>query len=223
MLRVWCPWVCISSNTIICGVTYSKYLCQSLSCHLRCFHSSFYSSFSFSWVKKSNLPPLQQDGSWFKEAISRIRNILLAWNLARVFVHFITSFNLPDSGLSLLNGFDFYFDLFWMAWDWKPAIVSWLAVFLSFRVSFISVLSAEKNENWPQIFHFCLFQNKWKLNTDFHFVKFQFLKQQNLEKYENWKSIGNFYFLFLKLKKKNWKLNTDYQFFNFQLRKNEWP
>ena len=49
--------------------------------------------------KKSNLPPLQQDGSWFKEAISRIRNILLAWNLAGVFVHFITSFNLPDSGL----------------------------------------------------------------------------------------------------------------------------
>ena len=26
------------------------------------------------------------------------------------------------SGLNLLNGFDFYFDLFWMAWPWKPAI-----------------------------------------------------------------------------------------------------
>ena len=63
------------------------------------FSSSFYSSFSFSWEKKCNLPLLQQDGSWFKEAISRIRNILLAWNLAGVFVHFITSFNLPDSGL----------------------------------------------------------------------------------------------------------------------------
>ena len=26
------------------------------------------------------------------------------------------------SGLYLLNGFDFYFVLFWMAWRWKPAI-----------------------------------------------------------------------------------------------------
>ena len=42
--------------------------------------------------------------------ISRIRNILLTWILAR------------DFGLYLLNEFDFYFDLFWMAWHWKPAI-----------------------------------------------------------------------------------------------------
>ena len=28
----------------------------------------------------------------------------------------------PDSRLNLLNGFDFYLDLFWMAWHWKPAI-----------------------------------------------------------------------------------------------------
>ena len=33
-----------------------------------------------------------------------------------------TSFHFPDSGLYLSNGFDFYFDLFWMAWIWKPAI-----------------------------------------------------------------------------------------------------
>ena len=31
-----------------------------------------------------------------------------------------TSFHFPDSGLYLSNGFDFYFDLFWMAWHWKP-------------------------------------------------------------------------------------------------------
>ena len=31
-----------------------------------------------------------------------------------------TSFHFPDSGLYLLNGFDYYFDLFWMAWHWKP-------------------------------------------------------------------------------------------------------
>ena len=33
-----------------------------------------------------------------------------------------TSFHVPDSGRKLLNGFDFYFDQFWMAWHWKPAI-----------------------------------------------------------------------------------------------------
>ena len=32
------------------------------------------------------------------------------------------SFHFPDSGLYLLNGFDFYFGLFWVAWHWKPAI-----------------------------------------------------------------------------------------------------
>ena len=33
-----------------------------------------------------------------------------------------TFFPFSDSGLYLLNGFDYYFDLFWMAWLWKPAI-----------------------------------------------------------------------------------------------------
>ena len=50
--------------------------------------------------------------------ISRIQNIVLAWILARVFVYlppFISK--IPD-----LTGFDFYFDLFWVTWHWKPAI-----------------------------------------------------------------------------------------------------
>ena len=34
-----------------------------------------------------------------------------------------TFFHFPDSGLYLLTGFDFYFDLFWIAWHWKPAII----------------------------------------------------------------------------------------------------
>ena len=41
--------------------------------------------------------------------ISRIRIIPSTQILARVFVYF------SDSGLYLSNGFDFYFDLFWMA------------------------------------------------------------------------------------------------------------
>ena len=55
--------------------------------------------------------------------ISRIGNIPEIWNLARVFAY-IPPFISHHSGLYLLNGFDhdFYFDLFWMAWHWKPAI-----------------------------------------------------------------------------------------------------
>ena len=37
-----------------------------------------------------------------------------------------TSFHFPDSGLYLLNGFDFYFDLFWMAWHRRPPIIAGL-------------------------------------------------------------------------------------------------
>ena len=39
----------ISSITIICGMTYSKNLSQSLGCHRHVFHSSF----SFSWEKNN--------------------------------------------------------------------------------------------------------------------------------------------------------------------------
>ena len=83
----------------LCGMTYSKYLCQSLPLSPAFFSFVFLLFVLLLLRKKSNLPLLQQDRSWFKGAISRIRNILLAWNLARVFVHFIISFNLPDSGL----------------------------------------------------------------------------------------------------------------------------
>ena len=52
--------------------------------------------------------------------ISRIRNNPLTWFLATVFVYilpFISRF-----WTLCINGFDFYFGLFWMAWHWKPAI-----------------------------------------------------------------------------------------------------
>ena len=55
--------------------------------------------------------------------ISRIRNIPLAWILANLCI--FTSVHFPDSRLNLLNSFDFDFDLFWMAWHWKPATVFW--------------------------------------------------------------------------------------------------
>ena len=43
----------ISSITIICGMIYSKHVSQSLRCYRHFFHSSFYSSFSFSWEKNN--------------------------------------------------------------------------------------------------------------------------------------------------------------------------
>ena len=54
--------------------------------------------------------------------ISRIRNIPLTWILARVFVY-VPSFISQILDFISVNGFDFYFDVFWMAWHWKPAIV----------------------------------------------------------------------------------------------------
>ena len=42
-------------------------------------------------------------------------HVALTWILAGIFI--ITSLHFPDSGFYLLNGFAFYFDLFWMAWS----------------------------------------------------------------------------------------------------------
>ena len=44
-------------------------------------------------------------------SISCVRKIVVTCNLGGVFTHLPTVFS-PDFGLYLLNGFDFYFDLF---------------------------------------------------------------------------------------------------------------
>ena len=53
--------------------------------------------------------------------ISSVRKIAVTWILARVFAY------LPSVYFQILDLIDwtvfiFYFDLFWMAWHWKPAI-----------------------------------------------------------------------------------------------------
>ena len=53
-------------------------------------------------------------------SISSVSKFAVTWILAGVCI--VTFFLFSDSGLYLLNGFDYYFDLFWMAWLWKPAI-----------------------------------------------------------------------------------------------------
>ena len=49
--------------------------------------------------------------------IRKIADLNLGESLCKV-----TFFLFSDSGLSLFKIVDFYFDLFWMAWHWKPAI-----------------------------------------------------------------------------------------------------
>ena len=66
----------------------------------------------YAWISK-----LLRDAAftWRPRGLScRLKKWLISGHFA--------SFHFPDSGLYLLNGFDFYFDLFWMAWHWKPAI-----------------------------------------------------------------------------------------------------
>ena len=50
-------------------------------------------------------------------------------------------FHFPDSELYLLNGFDVDFNLFWMAWHWKPTIVvQMISPFNQLSTSFTYVL-----------------------------------------------------------------------------------
>ena len=54
--------------------------------------------------------------------ISSARKIAVTWILARVFAY-LPSFYFQILDLMAWTVFIFYFDLFWMAWHWKPAIV----------------------------------------------------------------------------------------------------
>ena len=53
--------------------------------------------------------------------ISPIKNIAVTWILARVFAY-LPSFYFQILDLIYCTVLIFYFDLFWMAWHWKPAI-----------------------------------------------------------------------------------------------------
>ena len=57
-------------------------------------------------------------GKTFSSYISYTK-YFLTWILAKVFVYF-----LPFISQILFHFFDFYFDLFWIAWHWKPLILS---------------------------------------------------------------------------------------------------
>ena len=108
-----------------------------------------------------------------------------------------TSFHFPDSGLYLSNGFDFYFDLFWMAWHWKPTIPSidkWypfhipsslaLSIHFNCRCKFtvFKIWITYKNRTFSRLFHwdkmylicqhFWVFlQLKWQISPPIHILQ----------------------------------------------------
>ena len=54
--------------------------------------------------------------------ISSIRKIAVTWILAKVFAY-LPSFYFQILDLIYWTVLNFYFDLFWMAWHWKPPIL----------------------------------------------------------------------------------------------------
>ena len=170
----------ISSITIICGMTYSKHLCKSLRCHLHFFHSSFYSSFSFSWGKRymyinnpSSIATETLDRSWLKK---------LHGNL--LFLYFRVSFISvlsPEKKMKIDHRFSFFIFTFLKK--------------LKLNTDFLFAFSwcSEINQNRTSIFVFQFLKNK-KLNTDFLFS--MFAKKMKIE---NQLSI---FFLFSTFRKK---------------------
>ena len=83
-------------------------------------------TFRIRWKRKKNriarsLQKAEEARRWnISEGYPKLYCAARSWD--NIFIICIcTSFHFPNSGLYLLNGFDFYFDLFWMAWHWKPA------------------------------------------------------------------------------------------------------
>ena len=97
--------------------------------------------------------------------ISHIRNIPLTWILARVFVY-VPPFISQILRLNLLNDFDFDFDLFWMAWHWKPTIGKWEKLPNKEHCSIPMFLKEWRFSRWDVILQINILQQRqisWKL------------------------------------------------------------
>ena len=168
----------ISSITIICSMTYSKHLRQSLLYHRHFFHSSFYSSFSFSWEKNNviflhcnrntRLNKIEADDSNCTGIYCIFISGLVSFPL---WVQKKKNENWPQNFIFLKKikfETDFLFSFFYVQKKIK----------IEHRFSFV-------------IFHFSISK---KIKIEHRFPFFIFLC---LEKNENWKSIVDFYFSFL--------------------------
>ena len=79
--------------------------------------------------------------------IFSVRKIAVTWILARVFAY-LPSFYFQILDFIEWTVFIFYFDLFWMAWHWKPAIAvadKALTRWPTTLISFTCVCSAVEN------------------------------------------------------------------------------
>ena len=117
-----------------------------------------------------------------------------------------TSFHFPDSGLSLLNGFDLYFDLIWMAWHWKRAIrkknVKIFKLYQNCRNDVQFNTSLRKKEKRKSIFFsfFVLLTNKYKKTKIENLLPF-FVYLQKIPRNDKQKSTSVFRFICKKIAK----------------------
>ena len=168
----------ISSITIICSMTYSKHLSQSLLYHRHFFHSSFHSSFSFSWEKN---------------------NVIFLHCNRNTRLHKIEADDSNCRGIYCIF-------ISWLVWF--PLWVhrkneNWRQIFIfhfseknkiwhrfSFLVFYVQKKKIEHRFSFV-IFHFSISK---KIEIEHRFPFFIF---SCLEKNENWKSIVDLYFSFL--------------------------
>ena len=81
--------------------------------------------------------------------MSSIRKIAVTWTLARVFAY-LCSFYFWILDLIYWTVFIFYFDLFWMAWHWKPAIPN---IAHKTQIKYLGIY-IDQNSHWgPQTQH----------------------------------------------------------------------
>ena len=205
---------------------YSKHLSQSLRCHRHFFHSSFYSSFSYSWEKynviflhcnrNTRLNKIEADDSnctgiycifiswlvWFPLWIHRKKE-----NWRQIFIFHFSEKNKIWHRFSFLFFYvqkkikiehRFSFVIFHFSISKKIKI--------ELKFPFFIFLCLEKNENWKSIvdFSFFIFKFKkiWKLDTDFHFSFFNLQKKWMTLKYTH-----SFHHFPLSIDKITWSLN----------------
>ena len=113
--------------------------------------------------------------------ISSMRKIAVTWILARVFAY-VPSFYFQILDLIYWTVLIFYFDLFWMAWHWKPAIgqisfnlvekasATWQLAFVATSIPFYDILARACAEI-KLIYVFRLFEFFFRLS----FFSFSFL------------------------------------------------
>ena len=186
----------ISSITIICGMTYSKKLSQSLRCHRHFFHSSFYSSFSFSWEKdnvifldcnrNTRLNKIEANDS----NCTGIYCIFISWlvwfplwvhrkneNWRQIFIFHFSEKN------KIWHRFSFLF--FYVQKKIK------IEHRFSFVIFHFSISKKIKIEHRFPFFIFFMFREKWKLKINCRFLFFIFNEKK---KKENWTQIFIFHF-----------------------------